>query len=931
MGSVASFISDTISGAFDAIADALTGLWDSIITPMLEEVFGWFGIEDETAVIVNKTSVMLFADNTEDVVHKANVKAVMSMTLEGGSFFPLYMQYTRVTASQIKGFHRYAEQERYVHGLPTLSVKGIDVDYAALDAALNTEKGPSVTRLSNISQFPSDEIYFKNILQATPYFYIPWANTLTFTDPYGASWDDYELDELTYFGGTNTYEYGVSRVAEEALFWIEGPVHIVEGDSATYTVTSNRAVPVGESVTVNMTYGGTASGSDYTAVATAVILAGNTTVQFTVTTNEDVASQGSRTIIVTLDSITNTNAAFEAVGVGVLNAVTTTITDDEGLILTMPSVLVAEVSGSAVIPVKLEAAAAGAFIVNYGFTDGTAIGGGVDYDSTPGVLNFAGTLGEVQNITVPITTADGDDDKEYFTVNLTACDDPLVDITQTATVTITDDTEVDPAPGTVVLSDVVNFAGYTSKSSMVVTYHHDADPDSEWFYWIYKYSDNTYPDIDPTMSAITDLDMLPIGILRHDKTSINIDKSTEEYKTTKRLIDYLGFNMDDMIDNIEENDYISDVTDCFLNLAASPNSVGEKVSKIMYLQFYEIIVVNTIESNSGHFSMSFSEQDVQNATVWSDHTHTPGISGTLANGQEYEHEVEIIPEIEEELVPGEGLVITQEQSSNLYIRYQTGPGLYDEIYLKNLNSMAAIQYNGYHDLAFNKVGDDNFTIPLSYAMLKRLDPLEMMVLYQDIIRLDMYSLQVVEIAWYQTQGFMNLFQFAMIVITVLTAGLASGPLAILQQLLVNYLIVELVIFLAERTGNAELAAIVGIVAMIYLGDATGMATFDFATAEGLINASTQFANNLTTAYDVEMQGIKEDIEDLNVKATERLEEIKEADTEQSPIDAEFLVALKSVDTTVFPAVKAQYNYDLLYNYDILIKQYHDNRLQIGVV
>ena len=933
MGFIVDAIEDAVSGVWDAIDDAVSAAWDDLITPMLEEVFGWFGIVDENITIVNKVSQKIFGNNTEDVIHAANVKSVMDMALQGQEFFPMYMKHTRLTAAQVKGFYKYADDERYIHGLPNLTIKGIDYDQDAIVDALHMLKGDDANLISSQNMFPSDEIYFKEEIQAYPYYYLPWANTLNADDPHSIPRTDWELGVLTYNAGPNNWDYAYSRVAENAIFWIEGPVHIVEGDSATYTITCNRTVPAGTSVQINLSYGGTASGSDYTAVANATMTAGNNTVQFTVSTNEDIIVQGSRTVIVTMASLAMSGEAFEEVTIGVLNSVTTTITDDEGIILTMPSVLADETTGSAVIPVKLEAATAGAFIVNYGFTDGTALGGGVDYDSTPGILNFAGTAGEVQNITVPLTTADGDDDKEYFTVNLTACDDPAVDITQTATVTITDGTEVDPPAGTIVIDQSILLPGYTKESSMLFTFYYDHQTSAEWRYLLYKYSDGTYPDIIPSMGTISNLDMMPIGILRHDKTFIDVDKGTEEYKTTKRLLDFLGFKIDDFITNLSENEYIADVTDAFLNFAINPNDTGKEISKILYIQFYETIVVNGIVSNVEQYTMSFEEQDVKNAVVWAEHSYTVK-SGVLASGQEYEHEVALIPEISEELVPGEGLVVTQEQESNLYIRKQLTPTTYGEIFLKTLNSLASISYGEFSDMVLNKVGDTTFTIPISYYALKDLHPLEIMVAYQDIARLDMYSLQVVEVAWYESDAFMNLFQFAMIVITVVTAGLAAGPLAVLQQLLINYLIVELVVFLAELTGSAELAAIVGLVAMLVLSSAAGLGSIDFTSATGLVNASTQFADNLTVAYDTEIQLLQDDMRDLNVKATERLEEIKEAGEAgglNDTIDLDFASMLKSVDTTMYPAQKAQYNFDLIYNYDTLIAQYHDNHLQKGVI
>lgn len=917
MGDVVEGLISVVGDVIDGVIDVVETIWYDVVVPILEEIFSWFGIEDETVVHVQKVSIPIFGDSGEDVVHMANVKAVMSMVTNGGSFFPWYIKHTHQTYANMKAFYRYAENGGYIHGLPEMTVKGSEVDYDAIDSALDTEIGVPCTRLSSQAIFPSDEVYFKDKWQTTPYFYVPWANTLTYTDPYGVSWDDYTFDSVVYVPGNDTFDITVSRIAAEALFWIIGPLSITEGDSATYKIKCNRTVPVGEVIDIDLAYGGTAvDPADYSAVLTAQITAGNTEVDVVVTTSENGVEAANKTIIVTLDTVTNTNAAFEATAIHSVDSVTTTIVDDDAAgVLTMPSVLVNESDGNAIVPVKLENATGSAFTVDYALTNGTALGGGIDFDSTAGTLNFTGSpSGEIQNITIPITSGDGDDDNEYFTVSFTACSDPTIDYSHTTTVTITDLTDEPVPAGNTVLSDVVVEPGYIKDRSLVVTYHENTNPASEWFYWVYKLSDGTYPGIEPTMSTLSSLDMLPIGILRKDKVFVNVAKTTETYKTTKRLLDMLFLDIDEIIDNLAENPDINQVDDAFINFAICPNSTPEIVSKILWLSYHNIIVIHGVSSNTNEYSASFHEQDVQNAVAWTDHTYTADIAGTLASGQVYEHEQTFGTD-----------------TSSLIIRNQTGPGLYDELEIINLNAMAAIEYAGYHKMAFNKLGDDNFTIPISHYIMNDLKPIEHLVAYEHLLRLDMYAIQVTHIEWYQTSSFITLFKFAAVIITIWTAGLAGGVWAIIQQLVINYMVVQLVIFIAEETGNAALAAIVGLVAMIALGSFSGTQMFDMTTAQGLVNLSTEFANNLTLAYDVQMQELSQDIEDLNKRAEERLEQIKEATPDKSPITSDFLVAMKSVDTTMYPAVAAQYNFDLLYNYDMIIKDYHDYHLQIGTI
>ena len=79
--------------------------------------------------------------------------------------------------------------------------------------------------------------------------------------------------------------------------------------------------------------------------------------------------------------------------------------------------------------------ASGPFTVNFSTADGSA-NAGTDYTSTTGTLNFNGTSGDTDIITIPIltdTTLEGD---ETFVVQLTTSSDGTINISDTAVVTI---------------------------------------------------------------------------------------------------------------------------------------------------------------------------------------------------------------------------------------------------------------------------------------------------------------------------------------------------------------------------------------------------------------------------------------------------------------------------------------------------------------
>ena len=134
--------------------------------------------------------------------------------------------------------------------------------------------------------------------------------------------------------------------------------------------------------------------------------------------------------------------------------------------ITIDNVTVNEDDGTATFTVILTKAVAGGFTVDYATSDGTALAGS-DYTVTSGILTFAGTPGETQNIVVPLID---DNVPEYidetFDVVLSNVSDPSIIVSSnTGTATIVDDEYAFNAP--LVLTH--EFDGYMDYASTAGT------------------------------------------------------------------------------------------------------------------------------------------------------------------------------------------------------------------------------------------------------------------------------------------------------------------------------------------------------------------------------------------------------------------------------------------------------------------------------
>ena len=185
-----------------------------------------------------------------------------------------------------------------------------------------------------------------------------------------------------------------------------------EGDGMTFTVTLDKAVVGGLTVTPSFTDDTATQGSDYTANTTALAFSGTAgeTQTFTVSTTEDAVLEGDETFTVGL-SVSNSNATASGTGTG-------TITDDDGATVTIGDASTTE-GGALTFTVTLDQAVAGGLTVTPTFTDGTATQGS-DYTANTTALAFTGTANESHSFTVSTTDDGVVESDETFTVGLSA-------------------------------------------------------------------------------------------------------------------------------------------------------------------------------------------------------------------------------------------------------------------------------------------------------------------------------------------------------------------------------------------------------------------------------------------------------------------------------------------------------------------------------
>ena len=207
-----------------------------------------------------------------------------------------------------------------------------------------------------------------------------------------------------------------------------------EGDAISFTVTLDKAVSGGLTVSPSFTDGTATAGTDYTENTAALTFSGTAgeTQTFSISTSEDEDIEGDETFTVGL-AVSGTTHSVTAT-----STATGTITNDDSATVTIADASASE--GDAIsFTVTLDKAVSGGLTVSPSFTDGTATAG-TDYTENTAALTFSGTAGETQTFSVSTTEDTDVEDDETFTVGLAVSGTSAsVTATSTATGTITND------------------------------------------------------------------------------------------------------------------------------------------------------------------------------------------------------------------------------------------------------------------------------------------------------------------------------------------------------------------------------------------------------------------------------------------------------------------------------------------------------------
>lgn len=377
--------------------------------------------------------------------------------------------------------------------------------------------------------------------------------------------------------------------------------------------------------------------------------------------------------------------------------------------------------------------------------------------------------------------------------------------------------------------------------------------DSEWYhvkysinnsigYWIYQAASGDYPALDTAYEKVnTGLgSYYPITYLRFDKKSMDEKKGTDEYKTSKKMLDYLNLDYPSLITSIHENPDIGDVEQAMVMLAVPAVTDNPKEQRYLFDYFNQLYLANALD------------QDKQSEVAWEvgdQLAMTKPDAGIIIQDDKFKMAVNYRNIVKNKIVGKIGKVGTYDsgygittvskpgvvqstgQSFNWdsdvekhYYQHQISEDMYEEISVYNLK-MTYYIYQQY-----TTTGDETdkiLMIPLDRAITR----LYSIPHREELIARSMHfvfnSRIVTKLKWYQTSVFRFIMIIIMIIVTIFTYGstwqglaaaVAAGTITataliyIVAMGILKYLAVMLAVKLFVKAVGAEAAFIIAIIA-----------------------------------------------------------------------------------------------------------------------
>ena len=439
---------------------------------------------------------------------------------------------------------------------------------------------------------------------------------------------------------------------------------------------------------------------------------------------------------------------------------------------------------------------------------------------------------------------------------------------------------------------------------------------------MYDIATKTFPAIDDSSSNVSSEDLLPVIIIRNNLVNTkDTNKNGSLYKDTTKVLKVLGLSLDDITAEINKNPDIGTIDDSFVHFAISPNDTDPIVSRMLFEMFYAIYADNNLVNGSEGYSATYESGPMKKGLGWVSQSLI-STNGTIGKVGTYSHSI---------------------SGKNLVMKYQNNVFSYSTLTIVNLNSIDFITRGALSGTTDHSITDDSFCIPISYSLVQKFSNIEQTAILAKSLRITFYALVVQHIKWYQ-QGIFGTFLKIIGVIVMILGCIYSGCTASsVGYAIVMAAAVGLALKLIMKYVHVPwLRAVLSIVVVIVAAYAGGAFDTGMLSANGLTTIVTAFGTGVSIYAGAALENINKDRSAFNSLIEKRQSEIDNASknynkglvlsdiAELQSYDPVQEYITSTVDYMIYMSRDIQFQFDMLYNYDIMTTDYHDNKLRIAL-
>lgn len=412
-------------------------------------------------------------------------------------------------------------------------------------------------------------------------------------------------------------------------------------------------------------------------------------------------------------------------------------------------------------------------------------------------------------------------------------------------------------------------------------------------YAMYLTGSGTYPQLDAIFNRPAEVGgtFFPFAYFRYNYVSENANKTTQEYKTSKKLVKYLGLQYDKVADAINESPNIAEVMQAMMIMAVPATTTNPLEQRYLFEFFDDLFYAGPNQFNTPNWANIVATQTTtsditQTSLVIQDKRFKMALSNSgifkkltaakIGKVGSYSSSMEEVM-VEEQYSTGwfnDDAIATRMIPVKVHVyKKQVSSTMCEEIRVVNLRSM----YHVFGEYTVTAGATDSILlVPLDHSITGEYSISDREELYSRAMHYVFNSVHVVTLEWYQQGWFSFLMTAVAVVVTIYSFGTSSGPmsalmsaitsgsavaisaaaLALLQQFLIG-MVVGYALRLFAKAVGADIAILISIAALAY----GGYQVYQAGSVAGAPWAKEllQLSSNLTKAT---MDNVKSDMKNL---------------------------------------------------------------------